>query len=229
MRLKISIFGEGTNDYGTITGDEQPDHLANKYKGDIQLFTEKILRHLLDREFYIEPYPITKHDTRFSHNRNSRREASWGRRLQRAMNVANNKYYSSALIAVLDDRKERNPSIFRQLDEARQEGYKKNSIVVIIGAAVKEIEAWLIADEKALQKVLNYKDKKYAKPEDIDDPKREYLDIIGRYNTDDLPERILREKIIEYIDIEVLLRLCSKGFKPFFQEVREKLLVLFEG
>lgn len=91
----------------------------------------------------------------------------------------------------------------------------------IIIIPIREIEAWLLSDQVAIQKAFNLKKNvpRIANPQAIADPKKTLRDLIfsksdnrKRYVVDD------NQKIAHYIEI-VNLRRCS-SFLPFEQFVR---------
>ncbi len=93
-------------------------------------------------------------------------------------------------------------------------------IPVALGVAIEANEAWLLADEKALEKSLDL-DKPIQRqqdPERIPDPKQHLNQLAERRVTG-----LELARIAEALDIEQLQKRCSKGFGRFAVEVRQKL------
>lgn len=105
-------------------------------------------------------------------------------------------------VLVIADADGREPASVRQAFESRfVENYRFPVISVI---AVQEMEAWLIADPRALQSVLGV-DKRFASPERVRHPKAELIRLFPRREAY-TPQMAAR--IAEGADVRVLERVC---------------------
>ena len=107
-----------------------------------------------------------------------------------------------------------------------------------IGVAVEKLEAWLLADEMALCRVLGLPNppEPMKRPEELkgmrggaDDAKT----VLGEYLAKDQrgPRSFLEHAraIVAEMDLDEVARKCPKGFEPFRQDVQEKLGPLCTG
>ncbi|MBN2497486.1 MAG: DUF4276 family protein [Deltaproteobacteria bacterium] len=100
----------------------------------------------------------------------------------------------------------------------------KSATPCALGLAIQEFEAWMIADEKALQSGLRLERpvKRQKKPEEIRDPKKVLNEIAGRRVTGEELARVSRE-----IDMESLRKRCPKGYGRFEEELKERIGPVF--
>jgi hypothetical protein len=118
-----------------------------------------------------------------------------------------------------DDRRE----IFSSLKEA---GLKPNDKRIRLVCIEKMIEAWLLADEKALSNFLSTKAhavkvSKYRNPETVKDPKAALKTLFGNSKSPivDYLDRIHALRIVQKADISKL-RHCS-SFRRFEEKIKE--------
>lgn len=239
MAIKISLFGEGPKDYGTIQGDDKPDPATGKHKGDIQLFLERILEQLQHgKKVYFQPFPVDPKSLKFHMHRDKDRQIpSLAGRVKRAIQVESGKG-RQGLVVLIDDRREDARNRIEELKKGRSEAYEEGvRLPTAIGTAIKEIEAWILADENAQGYGFGEKIGRIplpVAPEEISDPKSVYSQRYGDYQSahkegqEQAPdERTCRECIINQIAITRLAERCPQGFKPFLEEVKGHILPLF--
>lgn len=75
---------------------------------------------------------------------------------------------------------------------------------------VQELEAWLLADEEALQNVVGISPR-VRKPEDLKDPKRELVRLLSQGNH--VYNHALAGRIAEAIRIPILSKRCPSFVK----------------
>ncbi len=84
----------------------------------------------------------------------------------------------------------------------------KDEIVVVI--PVQEIGAWIIADNKAVQKILSHwKPKEEKNPEKIDNPKEYFRDRSKKNKTKPLYDAATHNpKVAKYLDVDIIHKKC---------------------
>src|ERR1700722_11030763 len=85
--------------------------------------------------------------------------------------------------------------------------------------AILEFDAWMLADEKAITRVMGRTIQRQPDPEDISDPKAHCL-ALCHSNSQKTGLGELYAEIATHLDLEVLTNRCPKGFAPFAKRVR---------
>ncbi|HET6251290.1 MAG TPA: hypothetical protein VFE47_26640 [Tepidisphaeraceae bacterium] len=118
-----------------------------------------------------------------------------------------------ALVFVIDQDDE--PERREPLDRAQE--YDGVAIGRAFGLAVRTFDAWMIADEQALSKILGRIIQRQPSPEAISDAKSHCKSLLGSaaLGLTDLYKAIADEAIIERIEER-----CPIGFAPFAARVR---------
>ncbi len=120
------------------------------------------------------------------------------------------------------------PERAQELREGRSKGEREGlAVPTAVGVAVEMLEAWLLADEAALSRVLGVvRPGSLPQPESLSDPKSKLkeLDEHDRFDGDAVARG---EAIAETADLEVLCKRCPKGFEPFRGEVVRRLGRIF--
>lgn len=95
-----------------------------------------------------------------------------------------------------------------------------------IGCAVEAFDAWMIADGKAVDAAGGDASRTHPDPEKLDGeeatghhPKDRAIELFGSRNA----LTAAYAKVAAVVDIPLLERCCEKGFKPFANEVRERI------
>jgi hypothetical protein len=219
--VRLLIVSEGALDVGSAHED------GSERRGAVgvlvrRLLEEKLGRELRDWEIECEHLPRT--------HAGSEGVSGYPRKVLLAIEEAAARGCTSVVIVVDRDRTEGGSRLAelragRDLAETRDEplAYK-----TALGVAVEMVEAWLLADEQALNEGLGLAPPTHAIP----DP--EGLD--GRRGTDTYPKSIFRtlvrrgraagaspyDVVASRARIDVLERSCRLGFAPFAGEVRER-------
>lgn len=140
---------------------------------------------------------------------------------------------------MLVDADRRAQERLKRLRELRERFHGKGvrfHVPVALGVAVETIEAWLLADEDALARVLGVRQRPehIGSPEDLrgarggaDDPKAR-LNSWLRHDTQS-PRSFLQQvnALIREIDLDVVAQRCPRGFAPFREDVLRNLGPLF--
>lgn len=221
--MTLRVIGEGSTDVGS----EGPD--VQTYQGDIPLILSSILRasnwkgdsFSCDRRLFSS---IKVHGP-------SKSLSAEARKIVAHMEEASNDGCALAVL-VVDVRKEDLAGRKKQARAAEKYLETEGIDSVIIGLAVHEIEAWILADEAA-RSLLSRQPRAYpysGSPEDDPDPTSSLAQILGEcLSSDDAAENELdlRARMIDAMRPDVVSRACPLGFRPFLKAARKKLIPLF--
>ena len=87
-----------------------------------------------------------------------------------------------------------------------------------LGVAIRTFDAWMLADEQALTRVLGYAVSPQRSPEDVSDAKGVCTQLL-----DKSPMAVSQSEFYAFVareaDMSTLTRQCPKGFAPFAQRV----------
>ncbi len=184
---------------------------------------------------HFKPIPRTFRDhARFRARRKKQnRRRGLDEKLKIIVSTAMEDLSLSGVVAVAD-QSDPNQHVLQQLQSWRKEFEQEHYTLAqrcVVGVAIREIEAWLLADRGACSNVFGQKWKGSA-PEMLADPKSVLQTLIGqlRCNTNSpISEQDIRKALADLMDPEVVARQCPKGFAPFKNEVEQRLLPLFGG
>jgi len=119
----------------------------------------------------------------------------------------------------------------QRVDEVEQAGMAIGSCTAV-GVAIEKFEAWLLADEKALSRVLEVPNPNGVSrsPETLkgkggapDDAKGVFAERVAQGGKRHVPPEELAYQIVAQMDLDVVERRCPKGFGLFRREVKDKL------
>ncbi len=119
------------------------------------------------------------------------------------------------LIAIIDEDGE--PRRHAEIDEAQAN--QDFELRHAFGVAVQAFDAWMLADEKALSRVLKTNIAKVGSPERLKDPKSHFLNLRDKCGVTE-SVRELYKRIAEEVDAALLVSACPTGFQPFADRVR---------
>jgi hypothetical protein len=88
-----------------------------------------------------------------------------------------------------------------------------------MGVAIRSFDAWILADEQALAKVLGIDVHRQTDPESNSDPKAACESLRTGFATE-LSPTIMYAQIAASADLELVAKRCPKGFAPFAFRVR---------
>jgi hypothetical protein len=86
-----------------------------------------------------------------------------------------------------------------------------------IGIAVESFDAWMLADEKSLTKIVGNKVSRQPDPESLSDSKERCRQLAEKAG---LSMTQLCHAVAKAADLAILERRCPKGFAPFATKVR---------
>ncbi|QDT47331.1 hypothetical protein Pan258_13640 [Symmachiella dynata] len=87
-----------------------------------------------------------------------------------------------------------------------------------IGVAVKQFDAWMLTDEKALTKVLGVQVNRQSDPENNANPKQTCRGLLDQCN-DELSQTEMYARVAQEVDLDLLKGRCPRGFAAFAQRV----------
>ena len=121
-------------------------------------------------------------------------------------------------LVVVHDLDKRNESELRaELDSAIKDTEFTRSLVLI---PIEEIEAWLLADAKALKNTFKMRKqpKVPAKPETVADPKEHLADLVARHSKTKFLNTVHNKKIANAVGLSALKRCPSfAAYPPFIK------------
>ena len=226
--MTILIAGEGLEDIGKL-----------KYEGDIKLILIALLKNhgWKGNDFGSENKKIR--DAPKVHRRTEVHNAE----IKKIINLIADAHWkkSQMCVVVIDARKERHKDLNNQVRKAETELLEHGNDKFMIGLAIHEIEAWILADPKARKAGLGEHAKHHkfsGKPEDDPDPKSSLKQLMGEilaensgiirfcYSTSE-PEIETRKTMIENMRPKEVSNLCPLGFKPFYEKAKKAFIPLF--
>ncbi|MDZ4780541.1 MAG: DUF4276 family protein [Planctomycetia bacterium] len=119
------------------------------------------------------------------------------------------------LIALIDEDDERQRHNEVELAQASD----VFSVRRAFGVAVQAFDAWMLADEKAISKVLGTVIPKIGSPERHRNPKARFLEVREQSEVRESARELYRQ-IAKELDVDSLALACPKGFKPFADRLR---------
>jgi hypothetical protein len=224
--MKLLFISEGTRDLGYLHQQENTN--TNKPAGVICLLVKKIIA---EHQGYYPDYitEVTCPIARF--HKNLRDDGKEGVR-----GLANKVKYAIkqladphspyndcdgiVFIVDQDNQEDRLKEMINGRTSARLD-HKLQPIKIALGVAIKELEAWLLADTKALQTVFAGKMTNYSDPENVNDPKQ-IIEDICESDPRTMPEKF--QAIVEEINMEELKTKCKKGFGAFYNDFYQEII-----
>jgi hypothetical protein len=89
-----------------------------------------------------------------------------------------------------------------------------------LGVAIRMFDAWILADEKALTRVLGHNINRQADPETIRNPKQVCKTLLLESSIQ-ISQSEMYAKVSYELDLDILCDRCRSGFKPFATFVRK--------
>lgn len=222
--MKILLVSEGALDVGATRGGAEH---GDERRGAVGVLVRRLLEEKLGRE--VRDWEIERDVLPRVHDR-SDSVSGYPRKVMLAIAAAKERRCSAVAIVVDRDRTEGTKRL-GQLREGRalaEQAGNPLAYKAALGVAVEMVEAWLLADEQALNEAFGLQPKVAAIP----DP--EGLD--GGPKTDAYPKTVLRahleaartpcaapyDEVAERARLDMIERRCPQGFAPFAAEVRAR-------
>ncbi|MFP4172244.1 MAG: hypothetical protein ACLFV4_04955 [Candidatus Hydrogenedentota bacterium] len=203
--MKVLLVGEGAHE-GTPgeDGDERQGAL------------KEIVRRLND-QLEVQRFEYVKTIKRLPRKRKAgamglHGKGMYGMAMQWVLYAEENGY--DALIFVVDQDKDTERS--KQLTQAQEE--TAVGLPRALGVAIRAFDAWILADQQALSKVLGYNVQQQPAPETIKEPKEE-CERLRDESPSSLRLRKMYKEVLASAEVEVLEKRCPDGFAPFAKRV----------
>jgi hypothetical protein len=209
----VVVFGEGPHELGNVLDQRLSS-------GQLPALPQLVHR-LLDRPSSVGYTCRNFKDVRAVHKRGHK----FARKVIRAVRQARRDGFTAAAIVIDRDRRRDNERI-GALRDGRDAVSALEYPPCAVGAAVEAFDAWMIADGKAIGEAGGVADRSHPDPESLDGkegkgkhPKDVAAKIFGGKHN--LPQKY--PVVASNVDLSFLEKACPKGFKPFAEEVRERL------
>ena len=88
-----------------------------------------------------------------------------------------------------------------------------------LGVAIRTFDAWMLADERALTRILGYSVPTQPSPEEISDAKSKCTQLLGDSQAA-MSQSELYAKMAHAADLSTLERRCAREFAPFAKRLR---------
>lgn len=224
--MRIFLLSEGVTDLGrndsegSFPTDGVLQHLIRKLLHEINRDIEV---HFTTRKRGVRLFSIKERMGRSQHGFANRLIALLGLKEGRE---------ADAIVMVVDRDSKKNKDRIVELNKGREQVLREKKPCAV-GIAIEEIEAWLLADEKALRTALNDPTiQRQPDPESLDsrdessekNPKGRLERIMSKalgheIRRKEFPD--LYASIAEAAELETLRVRCPEGFQPFALQVHE--------
>lgn len=125
-----------------------------------------------------------------------------------------------AVIVVIDDDDE--PRRRQQFDDAQESSFC--AIRRALGVAVREFDAWILADERSLSGVLGMPVEPQDDVERLSDPKQVCRGLLDRSERKGgITPTKMYAQVAQEANLDTLIKRCPTGFAPFERRVRALL------
>lgn len=174
---------------------------------------ELLVRRLLERKVHFDCIRFADDSLHAVHGGKTKR---YFKRALAWMKYAAQKGFD-AVIVVIDDDGE--PRRRKQFDDAQESRFC--TIRRALGVAVREFDAWILADHQTLSRVLGMRVKPQDNVERLNDPKQVCKGLLdeSRYKGDMTPTKMYA-LVAGAVNLDTVKKRCPAGFAPFAQRVQ---------
>jgi Domain of unknown function (DUF4276) len=170
---------------------------------------EQLVARLSPREWQFEVKKMSDPGIRAQHGKGSR----LFKRALRWMQFAQENGFDALVLLVDEDG---DATRIDELNRAQES--ERLTLRRALGVAVRTFDAWMLADEVALSKVLEANVPCQPEPEAIKDPKDVFKSLRGKSMvTENLPS--LYAALAEIQNLELIAKRCPRGFAQFAERV----------
>ena len=200
--MKILIVSEGKHELG-----------EEGRQGALQILVHRLLGREQDIEF--ETDRVSNQKVHAFHGR----KRGYFKRAIRWLLEARKRRVNGLVFLIDQDRDTERHEQLQRAQEWREPG---DGFPRAMGVAVLRFDAWMLADETALNKVLQLQVQTQKDPEVIRDPKDACASLLEQ-SALDLTQTAMYAELANQLDILVLESRCPAGFAPFSRRVRSIL------
>ena len=211
--MKIKFFGEGPDDVGK--------HEVKNTPCTIQAILKNIIEKPLERAVNFEW--MSNHIPRIH-------AGGFTKKVEIAMKKAVDRGYDAAIF-IVDYGGKGGEKRIKAMKKGREIGHKRGYYIpMILAVSRMELEAWLLADENVRTNYFPRSvSQSFGKIEEEKNPKALFSSLYGEnVIKEQFSEGELKLKIASESDVTTITKNCPKSFKPFVDEVREKLIPRFK-
>lgn len=224
----ILVFGEGVSDIGS------EDDSSNQRIGTIPLFVERIVCEKVGRHIPLSEMSIPM---TLPHVRVKKRIPGlhgFAQKVIEAAKIAASQNMDG-IVVVVDSLGEAPGVRYKALQQGKD--HVTDGTRIAIGVAVQEMEAWLLADLKALQGGMSEEAPAQLEkpPEEIRDPKQYFRKLYIEYcirmesqNKTPLSLAEMRGHVAMHADPKTLAINCPKGFGRFQENIKAEIAPIFQ-
>ena len=211
--LRVLLVGEGRHELG----DRQEEFLSGDALGPLATLVCRII----NRDETIRFFGRAGKRIRNVHR--GKASSAWVKKVYSAIwHAANDTdgHAFDAVVIVVDRDGEKNSNRLSHMKQGR-DMFGASRFPCALGVAIEAFDAWMIADAQAIEAAGGDGDKAHASPEEIHRPKEEADAIFGTRGGTGLGFRYA--VVAGKADLACLESCCPQGFKPFADEVRDKI------
>lgn len=228
--MKTLLFiSEGPTDLGSSVFN---DDLSSEKTGTIATFVKKILSDITHKN--IDFNVKTERLARLHHHHKKGNKyvlKGYEKKIHYVMKMLADPYGKYAdcdgIVFVVDQ--DNDPKRIERLRSGKEQArkiFELQNIRIAVGVAILMIEAWLLADPKAIGLGLAIPTPDTSpNPEIIKSPKAYLRSFFKEEDERSTVEKY--EAIAQKIDIKKLSNRCKKGFQPFHEEIKDEFKSLF--
>lgn len=193
--MRVLLVAEGKHERGTEDRDGALETLVRRLHPDVAYCD-------LDR--------VSRKDIHAHHGRGQ----GYFKKALRWMLEAEKRGYD-ALILLIDQ--DNTPQRVHEITNAQHD--PRVPLRRALGAAIRTFEAWMLADEQALTRILGKVVLRQPSPEDISNAKGVCAQLLDSYQAM-MSQSIFYASIAQEADLEAIAQRCPRGFAPFAQRLR---------
>jgi len=210
--LRVAVFGDGESELGPRAGWGQPCAAPNLPA------LPYLVHRLAEASEDVVYVPDLFKPARHAHP--SGRPSRMARKVARTLAGACRKGYGAVVVLVDRDRPE-NAGRIAEMRAGRESAAPEYYLPCAVGEAVYTFEAWILADPNAIVSAGGTADDLPANPEDL--PAKESKRFATKAFAAAGRMTDAYAAVARKAKLEVLENRCPQGFKPFADEVRERI------
>lgn len=198
--MRILLVSEGKHERGMV-----PERTTDRDPGALTI----LVRRMLSQDVSIEEDRLARDD--LPRHRGSKQ--GFYKKAMRWMWEAERRACDAVVLVVDEDgRKE----TIREIDQAQDDAF--SPLKRALGVAIRTFDAWMLADEQALTKVLQHTVLRQRDPEENADPKATCRQLFEKSPTAMTPTQMYAQTAAQ-ADLDILAERCPRGFAPFRDRV----------
>lgn len=171
---------------------------------------ERLVRRLAPTELQLDQDRISRSDIHAHHDKG----CGYFKRVIRWMLEAQHRGYE-ALILLIDE--DHYPERVAEISDAQESQLAR--LRRALGVAIHTFDAWMLADERCLARVLGCTIQRQPDPETIEAPKSACMALLARSGSQ-ISQTQMYAAVMSLLELDALEARCPAGFAPFARRVR---------